>query len=244
MAVGAEALNTKSGREVADASLVHAQSLFRKCGKCAEGGVDGTDSFVAYVTAVRDRVSVKNLRTGMLLWSKDVSTPVVEAHGMGGTKITRGALKDDEMVDDEKRDGNVLKEGGDVYTMPIDRAEAPETEGGMRMLGDESEELPLAKVDDGEAFLALRPPGQTGSKGKKCGWRSCADSSQRRLEGPLRKPRVLTRHNCWGRHTSHPLQCTHCVVVAKSTGVKSWGPLVLQKSNSLCDRSGLHLYSK
>ncbi|CDF40078.1 Serine/threonine protein kinase/endoribonuclease, ERN [Chondrus crispus] len=90
------------------------------------------------MTTARDRVFVKSLSTGEVLWSKDISTPVVEAHGLGGVRIAKSqreaeaigrgedaenallALADGSDDDDpprQRRDVIVAREGGYMYAM-------------------------------------------------------------------------------------------------------------------------------
>lgn len=163
--VGVKVLDAESWRELANASLVHTEPSFLDRGKCVTEGVAEGDAFVVYMTTARDRVTVKNANTGEVLWSKEVSTPVVEAHGMGGVKISRGAAKESEMIGDGGRDVIVSKEGGYVYATLADEAERAEKKGGMKMLGDGMERFRLTGVREGGDFLALGPPSERGRRG-------------------------------------------------------------------------------
>lgn len=87
--VGVRVLDTITGQELANASLVHTTPSFLDHGRCLTTGEGEDDAYVAYVTAARDRVTVKSMTTGELLWSKEISTPVVEAHGLRGVRIAK-----------------------------------------------------------------------------------------------------------------------------------------------------------
>lgn len=85
--VSVRILETRTFRELANASIVHTEPRFWQHGRCVASPNPAFDQFVAYTTDTRDRVSVRNIRTGKILWSKDVATPVVEVHGLGGVRI-------------------------------------------------------------------------------------------------------------------------------------------------------------
>lgn len=86
-AVSVRIIDTSNGRELANATLVHTEPRFWQHGRCLAAPNPSLDQFVAYTTDSRDRIVVRNLRTGAVLWTKDVSAPVVEAHGLGGVRI-------------------------------------------------------------------------------------------------------------------------------------------------------------
>lgn len=86
-AVAVRILETATSHELANATLVHTEPRFWAQGRCLTPPNPAMDQFVAYTTEARDRVVVRNLRTGDVVWSKDVAAPVVEAHGLGGVRI-------------------------------------------------------------------------------------------------------------------------------------------------------------
>lgn len=85
--VSVRILDTSSGRELANATYVHTDPRFWQQGRCVSPTNPAFDQYAAYATDNRDKVIVRNINTGNVLWSKDVSTPVVEAHGLGGVRI-------------------------------------------------------------------------------------------------------------------------------------------------------------
>lgn len=165
-AVGVKVLDTETGRELANASLVHTEPSFLDRRRCVTGKGEESDAFVVYMTTARDRVTVKSAKTGEVLWSKDVSSPVVEAHGMGGVKISRGAARETEMIGDGDRDVVVSKEGGYVYATLVDEAEPVEIEERAKMLRDGRERFRLAGVRKGGDFLALGRPSERSRRGE------------------------------------------------------------------------------
>lgn len=85
--VGIRVVEADSGRELANASLVHTKPSFLDNGRCPSPPTQLKDKFVAYMTEARDRVTVINVETGNIAWMKEISSPVVEAHGLGGVRI-------------------------------------------------------------------------------------------------------------------------------------------------------------
>lgn len=97
--VAVRILETRSFRELANASIVHTEPRFWQRGKCVASPNPVFDEFVAYTTDTRDRVIVRNIRTGNVIWSKDVATPVVEVHGLGGVRVA-GSVADADAIAD------------------------------------------------------------------------------------------------------------------------------------------------
>lgn len=95
--VAVRILETRSFRELANASIVHTEPRFWQRGKCVASPNPVFDQFVAYTTDTRDRLIVRNIRTGNIVWSKDVATPVVEVHGLGGVRIA-GSVSDADAI--------------------------------------------------------------------------------------------------------------------------------------------------
>eukprot|EP00177_Eucheuma_denticulatum_P001814 GFKZ01003243.1.p1 GENE.GFKZ01003243.1~~GFKZ01003243.1.p1 ORF type:complete len:1233 (+),score=173.28 GFKZ01003243.1:43-3699(+) len=150
--VGVRVMEVESGRVLANASLLHTVPSYLDRGKCLKDG-RGEDKYIAYMTAGRDRVTVKSRRSGKVLWSKEVTSPVVEAHGMGGVRIGSGGRE--EMIGDGDKDVIVAKEAGYTYAMlagPQDKdADHP------NMLNDGREERRYRLRAEGGDFLALEP---------------------------------------------------------------------------------------
>lgn len=86
-AVGIRVLETATGVELANASLVHTEPRFWHRGRCLNPPNPAADQFVAYMTDARDTITVRNIRTGEIAWTKAVSAAVVEAHGLGGVRV-------------------------------------------------------------------------------------------------------------------------------------------------------------
>lgn len=95
--VAVRILETRSFRELANASIVHTEPRFWQRGKCVASPNPVFDQFVAYTTDTRDRLIVRNIRTGDVVWSKDVATPVVEVHGLGGVRVA-GSVSDADAI--------------------------------------------------------------------------------------------------------------------------------------------------
>lgn len=91
--VGVRVVEARTGKDLANATLVHTVPSFLDHGRCATQ----SDAFVAHVTDSRDRVTVKSLLTGDVVWTKKLAAPVVEAHGLGGVRIV-GSRVDEELA--------------------------------------------------------------------------------------------------------------------------------------------------
>lgn len=92
-AVAVRIVDTASGTELANATLVHTEPRFWQHGRCLTQPSPALDQFVAYTTDTGDQIVVRNLRTGDILWTKHVTAPIVEAHGLGGVRIVDSKLE-------------------------------------------------------------------------------------------------------------------------------------------------------
>lgn len=85
--VGVRVVQIGSNRELANASLVHTVPSYLDRGRCLPNSSPPSDAFVAYVTKSRNRITVRSMTTGDVVWTKELSSPVVEAHGLGGVQV-------------------------------------------------------------------------------------------------------------------------------------------------------------
>lgn len=145
--VGVRVVEVESRREIANASLIHNVPSFIASRRCLPLDDVNPDAFVAYMTDSREKLFVKSLQTGEILWSKDVESSVVEAHGLGGVRIvanrrqaelvggTQNALPDESDaidVSDAGSDLYVAREGKSVYAMLATPSESEDKENSSR----------------------------------------------------------------------------------------------------------------
>ena len=84
--VGVQVLEAGTNRMLANASLVHTEPRFYFQDRYLSTLPPIADAFSAQLTDNK-KVQVKNLRTGDILWLKDMPTDVVEVHGLGGVRV-------------------------------------------------------------------------------------------------------------------------------------------------------------
>lgn len=114
--VGVRVVDAASGEEIANASLTHTTPTFLDRGLCLlpvpgaefEGDADG---FSAELKGERKVLVVRSRSTGSVLWSKNLPSLAVEAHGMGSVVIS-GA----ETGSAALGDGGASRDGGDADT--------------------------------------------------------------------------------------------------------------------------------
>ncbi|KAI0563054.1 Serine/threonine protein kinase/endoribonuclease ERN [Gracilaria domingensis] len=91
--VGVRIVESATGRELANATLVHTEPSFLDHGRCPNTPLQ-QDAFVASVSEARGRITVRDIRTGDVMWSRDVSNAIVEMHGLAGVSISRSGEPD------------------------------------------------------------------------------------------------------------------------------------------------------
>lgn len=148
--VGVKVVDLKSGRLLANASLTHTVPRFVDGGKCDIGSGEG-EGYVAVVANARDHITVKSGKTGKTLWSKKITTPVVEAHGMGGVSISGVMGGTDEMIDGGEMELVVGRDNGYMYARLGD---GEGDDANQKVIGDGNEDR--FKVNFGERGF-LRP---------------------------------------------------------------------------------------
>ncbi|PXF45477.1 Serine/threonine-protein kinase/endoribonuclease IRE1 [Gracilariopsis chorda] len=84
--VGVSIRESATGRELANATLVHTEPSFLDHDRCPNIPAN-TDAFVASVSDARSRITVRDIKTGDVLWTKSISADVIEAHGLAGVRM-------------------------------------------------------------------------------------------------------------------------------------------------------------
>lgn len=66
---------------------IRTEPRFWQHGKCIASPSSVFGQFLVHTTYTRERLTVQNIRTGDVVWSKNVVTFVFKAHGLGGIRV-------------------------------------------------------------------------------------------------------------------------------------------------------------
>eukprot|EP00178_Gracilaria_changii_P020766 TRINITY_DN606_c0_g3_i1.p1 TRINITY_DN606_c0_g3~~TRINITY_DN606_c0_g3_i1.p1 ORF type:complete len:1178 (-),score=156.34 TRINITY_DN606_c0_g3_i1:4111-7644(-) len=108
--VGVRIVESATGRELANATLVHTQPSFLDHGRCPNTPLK-PDAFVASVSEARGRITVRDIHTGDVLWSRSISNSIVEVHGLAGVRVAERG--EPEALDEVQYRGGALPAGQD-----------------------------------------------------------------------------------------------------------------------------------